>query len=70
MSDPATPEEDESFNLQVMSTVTDTDFEPSLSLTAVKQALIVDLVSALLGVLILNGWPDSCKDLEEELKPY
>ena len=24
----------------------------------------------LLGDLILNGWPESCKELEEELKPY
>ena len=23
-----------------------------------------------MGDLILNGWPDSCSDLEEELKPY
>ena len=70
MSDPATCEEDESLNLQVMSTVTDTDSEPSLNLTTVKQALVDDPVSVLLGDLILNGWPDSCKDLEEELKPY
>ena len=68
MSDPATHKEDESLNLQVMSIVSDS--EPSLSLTAVKQALVDDLVSILLGDLIPNGWPDSCKDLEEELKPY
>ena len=29
-----------------------------------------DSVSVLLGDLILNGWPDSCKDLDQELKPY
>ena len=28
-----------------------------------------DPVSVLLGDLILNGWPDSCKDLDQELKP-
>ena len=35
-----------------------------------KQALMEDPVSILLGDLILNGWPNSCKDLEDELKPY
>ena len=29
-----------------------------------------NLVSVLLGDLILNGWPDFCKDLDDELKPY
>ena len=68
MSDPANCKEDESLNLQVMSIVSDS--EPNLSLTAVKQAIVGDPVSLLLGDLILNGWPDSCKDLEEEPKPY
>ena len=27
-------------------------------------------MSVLLGDLILSGWPDSCKDLDQELKPY
>ena len=69
MSDPTIHEQDELLNLQVTFIVTDTDFEPSLSLTTVKQALIEDPVSVLLGDLILNGWPDSCKELEVELKP-
>ena len=29
-----------------------------------------DPISVLLGNLILNGWPDSYKDLDQELKPY
>ena len=29
-----------------------------------------DPISVLLGDLILNGWPESCKDLDQELKPY
>ena len=29
-----------------------------------------DPVSVLLGDLILNGWPDSCKELDPELKHY
>ena len=68
MPDPATQQEDESLNLQVTSI--DSDSEPSLNLAAVKQALVDNPVSVLLGDLILNGWPDSCKELEQELKPY
>ena len=41
-----------------------------LSLASVHEALMEDPVSVLLGDLILNGWPDSCKDLDKELKPY
>ena len=41
-----------------------------INLTDVKCALLEDPVSVLLGDLILNGWPDSCKELEKELKPY
>ena len=34
------------------------------------EALMEDPVPVLLGDLILNGWPDSCKELDQELKPY
>ena len=51
MSDPATQQEDELLNLQVTSI----DFKPSISLAAVKQALVDVPVSVLLGDLILNG---------------
>ena len=67
MSNPATCKEDESLNLQV--TAIDHD-EQCINLSDVKQALMEDPVSILLGDLILNGWPDSCKELENELKPY
>ena len=65
MSDPATHEEDELLNLQVTSIDSET-----LNLTVVKQALVDDPASVLLRDLILNGWPNSCKDLEQEWKPY
>ena len=67
MSDPATREEDDSLNLWVMSIDHD---QGCINLTDVKCALLEDPVSVLLGDLILNGWPDSCKELEKELKPY
>ena len=35
-----------------------------------KQVLLDDPISVLLGDLILNGWPDSWKELEDELKLY
>ena len=35
-----------------------------------KWALLEDPVSILLGDLNVNGWLDSCKELDEELKPY
>ena len=43
---------------------------PFLTLSNVCDALMEDPISVLLGDLILNGWPDSCKDLDQELKPY
>ena len=68
LSNPATQEEDESLNLHVTSIESEED--GSLSLASVHEALMEDPVSVLLGDLILNGWPDSCKDLDQELKPY
>ena len=44
--------------------------EQCINLLDVKQALMGDPVSILLGDLILNGWPNSSKELEDELKPY
>ena len=35
-----------------------------------KQALVDYPVSVLFGDLILSRWPDSCKELEDELKTY
>ena len=71
LSDPATQEEDESLNLHVMPIESEeSDSLPFLSLASVREALMEDPVSVLLGDLILNGWPDSCKDLDQELKPY
>ena len=67
LSDPATQEEDESLNLHVTSIESE---ETLLSLASVHEALMEDPVSVLLGDLILNGWPDSCKELDQELKPY
>ena len=63
MLDPDTCEEDESLNLQVMAIIENQD--QCINLTDVKQALLEDLISILLGDLILNGWPESCKELEE-----
>ena len=68
LSDPATQEEDESLNLHVMSIESEED--GSLSLAGVREALIEDPVSVLLGDLIFNGWPNSCRELDQELKPY
>ena len=68
LSNPMTQEEDESLNLHVMSIESeDSDSFPSLA--SVCEALMEDPVSVLLGNLILNGWPDSCKELDQELKP-
>ena len=67
----ATQEEDESLNLHVTPIETEeNDSFPFLTLSDVCEALMEDPVSVLLGDLILNGWPDSCKDLDQELKPY
>ena len=66
MANPATCKEDESLNLQITSI----EQEQCITLSEVKKALTEDPVSILLGDLIVNGWPDSCKDLENELKPY
>ena len=66
MSNPATCKEDESLNLQVMAIDHD---EQCINLLDVKQALMEDPFIILLGDLILNGWPISCKEMEEELKP-
>ena len=68
LSNPATQEEDESLNLHVTSIESEED--GSLSLASVHEALMEDPVSVLWGDLILNGWPDYCKDLDQELKPY
>ena len=71
LSNPATQEEDESLNLHVMSIESeDGDSLPFITLSNVHEALMEDPISVLLGDLILSGWPDSCKDLDQELKPY
>ena len=70
LSNPTT-QEDKSLNLHVTSIESeDSDSFPFLSLASVHEALMEDPVSVLLGDLILNGWPDSCKELDQELKPY
>ena len=66
MANPATCEEDESLNLQITSI----EQKQCITLSEVKKALIEDPVSILLGDLIVNRWPDSCKYLENKLKPY
>ena len=66
MANPATCEEDESFNLQI----TFIEHEQCINLSEVKQALMEDPVSIFLRDLIVNGWPDTCKELDKELKPY
>ena len=71
LSNPATQEEDKSLNLHVTSIESeDGDSLPFISLSDVCEVLMEDPISVLLGDLILNGWPDSCKDLNQELKPY
>ena len=71
LSNPASQEEDESLNLYVMSIESeDGDSLPLLTLSKVHDALMEDPIFVLLGDLILNGWPESCKDLDQELKPY
>ena len=65
--------EDESLNLHVTSIESEDGNSlplPFLTLSNVHDALMEDPISVLLGDLILNGWPDSCKDLDQELKPY
>ena len=69
LSNPTTQEEDESLNLHVTS-IESEDSDSFLSLANVHEALMEDSVSVLLGDLILNGWPNSCKELDQELKPY
>ena len=68
MVSPDTCEEDESLNLQVMAITENQD--QCINLADIKQALLQYLISVLLGDLILNRWPESSKELEEELKPY
>ena len=68
MENPDMCEEDESLNLQVMAITESQD--QCINLTDIKQALLQDSILILLGNLILNVWPESCKELEEELKPY
>ena len=71
LSNPAMQEEDESLNLHVTPIESEeNDSLPFLILSHVHEALMEDPVSVLLGDLILNGWPDSCKDLDQKLKPY
>ena len=71
LSNPASQEEDESLNLHVTSIESeDGDSLPFLTLSDIHNALMEDPISVLLGDLILNGWPESCKDLDQELKPY
>ena len=62
-----TQEEDESLNLHVTSIESE---DSVLNLTTVHEALMEDPISVLLGDLILNGWPESCKELDPEIKPY
>ena len=68
LSNPNTQEEDKSLNPHVMPIETEKD--SLVNLAQVREALMEDPVSVLLGDLILNGWLDSCKDLDQELKPY
>ena len=71
LSNPVSQEEDESLNLHVTSIESeDGNSLPLLTLSKVHDALMEDPISVLLGDLILNGWPESCKDLDQELKPY
>ena len=68
---PASQEEDESLNLHFTSIESqDGNSLPFLTLSNICDALMEDPISVLLGDLILNGWPESCKDLDQELKPY
>ena len=51
--------------------ISEDDSLPLLTLSKVHEALMEDPISILLGDLILNGWPESSKDLYvQELKPY
>ena len=68
LSDPATQEGDESLNLHVTS-IESEENDSFLSLAKVHETLMEDPVSVLLD-LILNGWPNSCRELDQELKPY
>ena len=67
LTNPTMQEEDKSLNLHV--TLIESE-DSVLNLAKVHEALMEDPVSVLLGDLILNGWPDSCKDLDPELKPH
>ena len=69
LSNPTTQEEDDSLYLHFTS-IESEDSNSFLSLASVCEALMEDPVSVLLGDLIPNGWPDSCKELDQELKPY
>ena len=74
LSNPTSQEEDESLNLHITS-ITEVEAEdgslPLLMLSKVRDALMEDPISILLGDLILNRWPESSKDLDvQELKPY
>ena len=66
---PNMQEEDESLNLHVMPIESEGN-DSLVNLAQIREALVEDPVSVLLGDLILNGWPDSCKELDQELKPY
>ena len=73
LSNPTTQEEDKSLNLHVTSIESEDGDSlplPFLTLSNVCNALMEDPISVLLGNLILNGWLDSCKDLDQELKAY
>ena len=67
LSNPTMQEEDESLNFHV-TLIESVDGVPNLAKAC--EALMEDPVSVLLGDLILNGWPYSCKELDQELKPY
>ena len=69
LSNPATQEEDESSNLHVMP-IESEDNDSLVNLAQVREAQMEEPVSVLFGNLILNGWPDSYKELDQELKPY
>ena len=60
LSNPNLQEEDKSLNLHVTA-IESEDNDSFISLASVREALMEDPVSVLLGNLILNGWPDSCK---------
>ena len=69
LSNPNTQEEDKSLNLHVTPIETE-DSGCLVNIAQVRQALMENPISVLLGDLMLNGWPNSCKELDQELKPY